>query len=331
MVRLSTMWKVDSTIDADGSSPVAERILERWAHDRGSVRFFRSSTNFLYVFRAQGERRFLRFVDTSERSREAIETEVELLDWLAGEGIDVAVPSPSRRGNLVETVEADSGAFHAVVFPALEGEQFEIVDLDDSGFRRWGAALGELHSAMRHYSGSGSSARPSWRDHLEFAGEFVPEDAPALRGELERITSSLAALPTSSDTYGLIHSDFELDNLIWRDGSIGILDFDDSSRLWYAADIVFALRDLSGGGAGQGDERSQPFVDGYSEHYPIDEGWLSHEPLFTRLDNLLRYARLVRAMDLAVGPEHPEWLRTLSRKLHDRRAEYKVAIEIDEA
>ena len=50
MMRLSTLWKVDATIDALGSSPVAERILGSWPHEAGSVRFFRSSANFLYVF-----------------------------------------------------------------------------------------------------------------------------------------------------------------------------------------------------------------------------------------------------------------------------------------
>ena len=187
-----------------------------------------------------------------------------------------------------------------------------------------------MHSAIGHYSGPHLFAPPTWRDHLELAGEYLPEDAPALRGELGRITSSLAALPTSSDAYGLIHSDFELDNLVCRDDSIGILDFDDCSRLWYAADIVFALRDLPEGGDGRGDRRLRAFVDGYSEHNPIDEGWLSHVPLFTALDNLLRYARLVRATDLAVGPEHPEWLVALSRKLRDLMAEYEAAIGSNE-
>ena len=136
MMRLSTMWKVDSTIRADGGSPVAERILERWTYDSGSVRFFRSSANFLYAFEREGEHHFLRFADSSERSREAIEAEIDLLGWLAEAGIDVALPVPSRRGNLVETVGTDWGEFHAVVFPATAGEQFEISAPDDSGFRR---------------------------------------------------------------------------------------------------------------------------------------------------------------------------------------------------
>jgi Ser/Thr protein kinase RdoA (MazF antagonist) len=321
------MWNVDSTIDADGSSPVAKRILERWTYDSSSVRFFRSSANFLYVFRIDGKHHFLRFADSTERSREAIEAEADLLGWLAGAGIDVALPVSSGRGNSVETVETRWGTFHAVVFPALEGEHLEIGDLDDSGFRRWGAALGALHAALEDYPGTGSAMRPTWRDHLESAGECLPVGAPALRQELEEIASELAALPQSRDSYGLIHFDFELDNLVWRDDSIGILDMDDCSRLWYAADIVFALGDLFEENGDLGDKRFRAFIQGYSEHRPVDEHLPSRVPLFRRLGSLLKYARLVRAADLMIGPEHPEWLGQLSRKLHDRASAYRASIE----
>src|ERR687885_2122523 len=75
MMRLSTMWRVDSTLDAAGSSPVAERVLEPWPHDPHSPRFFRSSANFLYVFRQAGTTSFLRFTDSAERSRAALGAE----------------------------------------------------------------------------------------------------------------------------------------------------------------------------------------------------------------------------------------------------------------
>jgi Ser/Thr protein kinase RdoA (MazF antagonist) len=101
------MWKVDSTIGDDGSSPIAERILERWDHDSGSVRFFRSSANFLYLLRRQGEDHFLQFTDSSERTRASIDADVDLVSWLAGAGIDVALPVPSKLGHRVETVDTD--------------------------------------------------------------------------------------------------------------------------------------------------------------------------------------------------------------------------------
>src|SRR4051794_26011895 len=121
MMRLSTLWKVDSTIDAAGSSPLAERILVSWPHEAWSVRFFRSSANFLYTFTQESKRYFLRFSDSTERSRAAIEAEIELVNWLAATGLRVAVQVRAGNGQFVTTTETQLGAFHAAVFAELRG------------------------------------------------------------------------------------------------------------------------------------------------------------------------------------------------------------------
>ena len=159
MMKLSTMRTVDSTVDAHGGSPIAEQILTSWDHDQGSIRFFRSSANFIYRFRQEGRPCFLRFADTSERTRDTIEAEIDILQWVARRGMTVTSPFPSRNGNFVETVATDLGTFHAVVFAGLEGSQLDIEDLDDSQFGKWGAALGKLHSTVQGYTGSALSAR----------------------------------------------------------------------------------------------------------------------------------------------------------------------------
>ena len=162
------MRTVDSTVDTHGGSPLAEQILSSWDHDQGSLRFFRSSANFVYRFRQGGKPCFLRFAATSERTRDTIESEIDILQWVAQRGMSVTSPFPSRNGNFVETVVTDLGTFHAVVFAGLEGSQLDIEDLDDSQFGEWGTVLGKLHSTVQDYTGSALSARSTWRDHLEF-------------------------------------------------------------------------------------------------------------------------------------------------------------------
>lgn len=328
MMRLSTMAKVDAAIRADGGSPVAERVLERWTYDRGSVQFFRSSANFIYRFRDQERSRYLRFADASERSREAVESEMVVVEAVAASGLVAATPVPSRNGNVVETVDTEWGTFHAVVFPALGGEQYELSDLDGSRFRRWGGALGRLHAATSRLANL--PERPTWRDHLGFIQKYLPADSPALRAEFDEIAASFAALPMARDGYGLAHCDFELDNLVWSESDIGMLDFDDCSYLWYVGDVAWALRDLFETGVDTSDLRLLAFVDGYREHHPLDDASVARLPLFLRYARLLTDARLIRSMDLPTGEEqmeHPEWLRRLSSKLLDRMAEYRAAIE----
>ncbi len=180
---------------------------------------------------------------------------------------------------------------------------------------------------MKRYPGSGSAARSTWRDHLEQTARHLPEDAPALRHELDEIAALLAKLPMDGETFGLIHFDFELDNLVWHDHDVGMLDFDDCARYWYAADIAFALRDLFDGGATVHDASFRAFVGGYAGECALDQALLSQLPTFSRLARLLAYARMARAMDLPMEPEHPEWLIGLNATLRARMEAYRTALE----
>jgi Ser/Thr protein kinase RdoA (MazF antagonist) len=326
MMRLSLMSNVDRMIDTSGSSPVAEQIIESWPHDSGSVRFFRSSANFVYVFRHDRKRRFLRFAEGSERQRTVIDAEIALVEWLAEEGLAVVRPVRSQNERVVETVATDWGTFHAVVFDALEGTHFEIDELDDAGFRAWGAALGLLHATIRKYPSSISSARPTMQDHLAQAKHLLPQDVPAVREELHRLESSLDTLPVNRDTYGLIHFDFELDNLIWQGRTAQMLDFDDCSRGWYAADIAFALRDLFDAGADLHAPGGRAFLRGYAAHTPLADEQIAQIPLFLRLGRLIQFARITRALDITKDSRQPDWLSGLIDKLEDRMDAYSMAI-----
>jgi Ser/Thr protein kinase RdoA (MazF antagonist) len=326
MMKLSILWKVDALVDDTGTSPLAARLLENWEHDASTVRFFRSSANFIYRFRREGDTCFLRFAAGSERSREAIEAEIALLNWLSGTGIRVASPILSRNGTFVETVETALGPFHAVAFAGLRGSHFPMDDLDDAQFHAWGAALGALHAAMKEYPGQRSAARRTWRDDLAMIRQHIPGDAPAIREEWEQLSTALRVLPVDPDHYGLIHFDFELDNLIWDDQRVGILDFDDCAYYWYIADIAFALRDLFKQGHALHHTEFRHFLEGYSGHCTIDEAMLPTIPIFSRLANLLAYARIARSLDLPPG-HYPTWLQELQQRFQHWMAAYRASLE----
>ena len=147
-----------------------------------------------------------------------------------------------------------------------------------------------------------------------------------IREERERIIETLAMLPVNGATFGLIHYDVELDNLVWDDHTIHVLDFDDCQRCWYVADIAFALRDLFDDEASMNSPAVQTFVSGYVAHYPLDEDPFTHLPLFVRLANLLTYVQIVRAVDMVEDPSQPEWLNELIRKLRRRMDTYEQSL-----
>lgn len=327
MMKLSIMRAVDRTVDSYGHSRVAAQILRQWEHDQGSITFFRSSANFVYRFSKGEEQFFLRFAHSSERTRETIQAEIDILQWVAARGIFVTPPIESSNGNFVETVETVLGAFHAVVFGRLEGSPLEIEDLDDSQFERWGAALGKLHSALEQYAGPGISARRTWRDDLEMVGASLAEEQSAVRSEFEQVASSLQALPVTRDSYGLIHCDFELDNLYWQGRRLGIGDFDDCLYAWYVMDIAFALRDLFRFRIDLNHRSFLAFVHGYRTQHGLPAELVSQLPLFLRMAGLLTYARIVRSVDFPLRIDEPARLQSLRLKLEMWLDDYRASLE----
>jgi Ser/Thr protein kinase RdoA (MazF antagonist) len=311
MMRLSTMLRVDCATSAEGRNPVAEAALERWRHDAGSLRFFRSSANFVHVFRVDGALHFLRLAEESERRREAIEDELALLRALAERGLPVAVPRDSDRGRAVETLVTPLGVFHACAFAALSGEQWdEEDDLSADRLAEWGEGLGRLHAEAMQLPRAFAPARDTHEDRLGFIRSHLGGDERARR-ELEAISTALGRLPIDDRNYGLIHGDFELDNLFWKGTISGIADFDDAFYCWYLADVAFALGSVLPSPC----ERLDSFLAGYARHCEIDAGVRALLPIFWRLAALQRYARVLRALDLSPDQEYPDWMEALRDKL----------------
>jgi Ser/Thr protein kinase RdoA (MazF antagonist) len=322
-MKLSLMQAVVDTLNDTHTSPIADVLLAAWAHDHDSARYFRASANFIFTFKHKGQPCILRFAHASERSAAAIEAELAYLHHLAAHGVPVALPIGSLSGRNLESKSTTLGVFHAVVFEMLSGEQFDVGDLSPAQFTRWGSALGALHHAAQGYSRAG---RPTVHEHLRMVDQQLPAHEQAARRMLAHLKRQVAAIPTSEQTFGLIHYDFELDNLLWNDQRVSIVDFDDCAGYWFAADIAFALRDLFDDRADQidvADVRFQAFVAGYQELHSMTDADLPRLPLFLQIHNLVSFTKLLRAADIDDAHAAPAWVAELQAKLVRKAQTYR--------
>lgn len=315
MMKLSTMRTVLDTVDSGWRCPLADRILERWGYDEGTVFFWRASANFVFIFRREGRQFYLRFNETSERQLSLIQSELEVVRYLGKKPLRTAQPIMSLNGQYIETVESELGTYHAVVFEAMPGEHLELEELDEKQFYDWGSALGRLHGHMKEAPEMLTACRPSWKELLEQARNDLPEQERAAKLELERCILLAERLPKDKSNYGLIHYDFELDNHRWKDGEIGILDFDDSCVHWYAADIAYALGDLAEDGIDLNDSRVAAFINGYKQETELDEVLLEELRLFERIDELIGFVKLLRSVGELSPSDVGERLDSLRTKL----------------
>ena len=277
------MKRFFDTVNDDWWSPIADQLASPWFTGDHMVRVLRASANFVCKVEADGLTYYLRFSHSSERDPVKIDAEIKYILHLIGKGVKANKPVQSLSGNYVESIPTGLGVFHTVLFEAVPGEHLESADLDIQGFHRWGEVLGDLHEASAGYL---SDVIPSWRAHVAYVRIIVPDSEHVVLNELALVESALNEFHIDESSYGVIHYDFEMDNICWKDGVPGFMDFDDCFYQWYAADIVYALRDLFNDKIDKiniQDERFQSFLKGYKSIRPISDEGLRNIPLQFRL------------------------------------------------
>ncbi len=314
MMKLSTMRKVVDTLNKHWHSPIGDAILKYWEHVTNSAIYFRASANFVFRFTNNGKDHFLRFNSITERSHDDLDGEIQILNYLKHQTANTVKPVLSLNDRYVEEIETENDTYLAVVFEGFNGRMYEVEELSKEQFFFWGKALGKLHRLFNNMPQTIVNRRKTWRDHLDDVKRQIPSDDIIIHREIKEVEEW--SENTTART-GIIHFDFELDNLHWCDDGIKILDFDDSACCWYGADIAYALRDLFENGIDINNPSFRRFMEGYSTEFEIDADFYENLPMFMRFHDLYTYTRIRRSLDYKIDEDTPEWLIGLNGKLTD--------------
>lgn len=302
MMNVQTMRLVIDALHAGAVPEAAQAAMRRWHGE--SLVYVRSSANPIFRFLQGGQPRYLRLAHGTERSHAFVQAELDFIFHVASTGLAVAHPVSSDNGGLIEEVDDDGQRYYAVVFEGLQGEQLELEDLDESMYRAWGRTLALLHRASKTFPHHPD--RPSWQDEIRAALNTLPSDEAAVRQVLEAGLAWLDTLPVQDN--GLIHGDFEMDNLIWDGQRFQVLDFDGAVYSWYAADIAIALQDVWLEGGADGEKRIGWFLEGYGEAASVPDGITETIPRFLNLLLAFKVAGLLYAYATTTDEDNPDWL-----------------------
>lgn len=309
MMAVQIMRRIVEDVERGTVPTVAQMAALRWGEQRevGTLRYVRSSANHLFRFLQAGQPCYLRLAHEAERRPPAIAAELDFVQHVASFGLAVARPIASAYGRLIEEVVSRGQRYSAVVFEGLHGRQLALDELDEARYQAWGRALALVHRASQTFSPH--PTRPNWHDELRAALRTLPAEETAVARTLASGVRWLDTLALNDQDYGLIHGDFELDNLIW-DGEqehetgheqVQALDFDDAAYAWYAVDFATALQDVWLAGdtssvtTAQRQERLTWFTRGYAALRPLPDGLREAMPRLHSLLLAMKVARVLRA------------------------------------
>lgn len=246
----------------DDNRELARSIAEHWDWDLTSEAWFdhfRISSNAIYPLRVRSgeafQRAILRFAPASEKSLERLESELAWMSGLRAQGMPVSEHALSRHGLEAHCVETPWGVYVANVFLALEGSSLEDAGLTPERAFRVGALLGTLHNKTQVYTAQYPETLTGFTHVVERCNHIanncdgivaLADDFYALAKRIKMDLELLRA-ETNPEHMGLIHYDFELDNLLYCDktDTLGIVDFDDAMVSWLDMDLIRLLDNIA--------------------------------------------------------------------------------------
>jgi Ser/Thr protein kinase RdoA (MazF antagonist) len=213
------------------------------------------------TFRVDGpaadERYLLRLCMPERYGEAALRSELQWLQSLRREaGLMVPEPVPARDGSLLPLVAAPGlAARSAALFRWLPGRPLE-GSLTPELAERAGALLGRLHRHAAEFRPPRGFERPSW-DLPRLVGEpqvlpggwlpagaealLAPSDLALLEQAAQVVRAEIAPLGRGPESWGLIHTDLEPDNLILDGGELRPIDFEHCGWGWYLYDVAASL------------------------------------------------------------------------------------------
>lgn len=301
-----------------GNPALAEMLAQHWAGCE-SIELFRISANAIYRVVRNQQVCYLRISPTSEKTKEQLSAELELIRHLRANGYQAAPPIPASNGEDLITQNTPWGEYCASLFQSAHGIPLSQSEATDEIISACGSALAQMHQITQGWN-TPHTRRPTHQHTLHWIQttlQSLPDTSAALN-ELEQLKHSLAELPITEQNYGLIHFDFEPDNIFYdaQTSTCNVIDFDDSMLHWYVMDIAQALTGLKEEFGAEGFAmRRSFFLEGYQRFHEIDRQIYASLPTFTRFASLLKYTRIRRALQ-ETWQHEPTWMLSLRDKLN---------------
>lgn len=308
---------------------LAVMLLENWEYDKENLNLldsFRISANAVYPFMVDGKVNFLRFTPTEEKSEEDLLAELNFIEYLCDNGYNASNIVKTKGQKRFINAHTPWGNYLAVVFKGVRGKQIERLTYSDELYFGYGKSLGKLHKLSKHYNPK-NVTRIDWKQRLIWTKDILKEySAPNNSiAEVDILLDFFSSMNMEIDNYGLIHYDFELDNVFYNESNkeFYTIDFDDCVYHWYAMDIEQSLDSIKNEIPFAYHKDAQDFfLSGYRTEMNLSEDMQKLFSVFRRYANVFGYARCIRSINETWDNE-PDWMNSLRKHIQKCLSEYQ--------
>jgi len=216
----------------------------------------------------------LRINTNSPRTPENLRAEIAFVRFLAEDGrIKVPHPIANTDGDFYTSIlhEASGRTFHCVLYSWILGEELEDEPTDEQ-LKALGAAMATMHLVAQGFKLPHGSVLSIYNDPLWWTEDFLLSEKSVLDAEAKDLVSrALSAIKSgvakfyADATPILIHADLHGGNVLWHEGSLSVIDFDDCGLGLPIQDFATALYYFDT------PEQDAAFKEGYNSIAPIPE------------------------------------------------------------
>ena len=267
-----------------------------------------SSDGILYRFQDENQDRLLKVMCLGKESpREALrhfEARLKFIAFLHKKGVSVIEVLPSLKNNLYEKIEDETGTWVAYTMKRIPGKPMSPAVWDPVFIQKWGALIGNLHRVTRDYPEWEHCINPvtsetylTWESEWENFHRLCKE--PEVKEAWETIGEALKNLPVERESFGFIHNDPHIWNILADGEKLTLIDFDVANHHWFINDIAIACQHVlmmhSGGLTHPVHHQNRlldflnEFLKGYQQENDLSKEWLTHLDLFFAYRRILLY------------------------------------------
>ena len=294
--------------------PVPQPVLFELAKSFGAkaahLRHFgggqESSDGIVYDYPYQDTRRLIKILpipaDGQRVGLLCLEERLQFVRFLGENGANIVFPQFSPQGNLYETTLFEKHLWVGYSMDIAPGIPMPEKTWDPDFFKNWGRTVGMLHRLAQQYPSWKSSVDPetgddllTWRGEWESFYDWIQDEE--VKVKWAELKEQLDTFPITRESFGFIHNDPHIWNLLVDGDRITLLDFDVANHHWFMTDIAIACQNIlafmSGGMGGPVHNREKLlgflgfFLEGYARENRLTSQWLN------RLDIFIAYRRIL--------------------------------------